>query len=250
MKSEDIHLSDWMRILVGEVPGSFYIEAFFRIVFIYLLLLVSMRLMGNRMGKPLTRNEMIAMVSLAAANGVALMAADRGLLPVVLIAAIVIGYQRWIAKRAARDARFESLVLDDLSILVADGRLNLDKLEEGVISRNQVFAKLRRFCHPHLRGKRAPAGPVARAHYRHRLPAGAAKGRRPIRLRQLRARAAQRPGPQRPVPPLRAAAVAAGGAGRLGAARFWVFHQSSRALTWARGPARWRGIARAGSAAG
>jgi uncharacterized membrane protein YcaP (DUF421 family) len=143
MKPEDIHLSDWMRILVGEVPGSFYIEAFFRIVFIYLLLIVSMRLMGNRMGKPLTRNELIAMVSLAAANGVALMAADRGLLPVVLIAAIVIGYQRWIATRATRNARFESLVLDDLSILVEDGRLNLDKLEEGVLSRNQVFAKLR-----------------------------------------------------------------------------------------------------------
>jgi uncharacterized membrane protein YcaP (DUF421 family) len=56
---------------------------------------MSMRLMGNRMGKPLTRNELLAIVSLAAANGVALMAADRGLLPVVLIAAIVIGYQRW-----------------------------------------------------------------------------------------------------------------------------------------------------------
>lgn len=143
MKPEDIHLRDWMRILVGEVPGSFYIEALFRIVFIYLLLIVSMRLMGNRMGKPLTRNEIIAMVSLAAANGVALMAADRGLLPVVLIAAIVIGYQRWIAKRAARDPRFESLVLDDLSILVEDGRLNLDKLEEGVLCRDQVLAKLR-----------------------------------------------------------------------------------------------------------
>jgi len=144
MKPEDIHLSDWMRIFVGEVPGSFYIEAIFRIVFIYLLLVASMRLMGNRMGSPLTRNEMIAMVSLAAANGVALMAADRGLLPVVVIAAIVIGYQRFIAWRAFRNKRFESAVLDDMSILVEDGRVNLDKLEEGVLCRNQLFAQLRK----------------------------------------------------------------------------------------------------------
>ncbi len=144
MKPEDIHLRDWLRILVGEVPGSFYLEALFRIVFIYLLLIASMRLMGNRMGKPLTRNEIIAMVSLAAANGVALMAADRGLLPVVLIAAIVIGYQRWIARQACRNARFERLVLDELSILVEDGRVNLDKLEEGVLCRDQLFAKLRK----------------------------------------------------------------------------------------------------------
>ena len=144
MKPEDIHLSDWMRILVGEMPGSFYIEAVFRIVFIYVLLVASMRLMGNRMGSPLTRNEMIAMVSLGAANGVALMAADRGLLPVVVIAVIVIAYQRFVAWWAFRNKRFESAVLDDMGILVEDGRLRLDKLEEGVLCRNQLLAQLRK----------------------------------------------------------------------------------------------------------
>jgi len=144
MKPEDIHLSDWMRIMVGEMPGSFYIEAVFRVVFIYLLLVGTMRLMGNRMGSPLTRNEMIAMVSLGAANGVALMAPDRGLLPVIVIAAIVICYQRFVARQAFRNKRFESAVLDDLAILVEDGRLHLDKLEQGVLCRNQLFAQLRK----------------------------------------------------------------------------------------------------------
>jgi uncharacterized membrane protein YcaP (DUF421 family) len=143
MKPEEIHLSDWLRIFVGEVPGSFYIEAVFRLVFIYLLLLGSMRLMGNRMGKTLTRNEIIALVSLAAGGGVALMAPDRGLLPVVIISAIVIGYQRLIAQLAFRNKRFESAVLDDMSILVKDGRMQLDKLEEGVLCREQLFAQLR-----------------------------------------------------------------------------------------------------------
>jgi len=92
MKPDEIRLGDWARILVGEVPGSFYFEAIIRVVFIYLLLIVAMRLMGNRMGKVLTRNEMVAMVSLAGANGVALMAPDRGLLPVVAVAAVIIGY--------------------------------------------------------------------------------------------------------------------------------------------------------------
>ncbi|TPG66345.1 YetF domain-containing protein [Hymenobacter nivis] len=144
MKPEDIHLSDWGRMLVGEVPASFYLEVVIRVVFIYLLLLLSMRLMGNRMGKTLTRNEMVAMVSLAAANGVALMAPDRGLLPVVVVAAIIVGYQQLFAWYAFRNKRFESLVLDDLSVLVEDGRLQLDKLEEGVLCRTQLLAKLRK----------------------------------------------------------------------------------------------------------
>jgi hypothetical protein len=126
MKPEEIHLSDWMRILVGEVPGSFYFEAIIRVVFIYLLLLVSMRLMGNRMGAVLT-----------------LMAPDRGLLPVVVVAIIIISYQRLIAWRAFHHPKFESAVLDDVSILVEDGRLNLDRLSAGVLSRERLLARLR-----------------------------------------------------------------------------------------------------------
>ena len=143
MKPEDIHLTDWLRILVGEVPVSFYLEAMLRVVFIYLLLLACMRLMGTRMGSVLTRNEMVAMVSLAAANGVALMAPDRGLLPVVMVAAIIVGYQRLIAWWALRSKKFESIVLDNVRILVQDGRLQLDALQASVLSREQMLSKLR-----------------------------------------------------------------------------------------------------------
>lgn len=143
MKPEEIHLSDWSRILVGAVPGSFYLEAIIRVVFIFLLLLVAMRLMGNRMGAVLTRNEMTAMIALAAANGVALMAPDRGLLPVVVVAVVIIGYQRLIAWWAFRNSKFESTVLDDVSILVEDGRLNIDRLAAGVLSREQLLGRLR-----------------------------------------------------------------------------------------------------------
>jgi len=143
MKPEEIHLSDWLRILVGEVPAGFYVEAVIRAVFIYLLLLASMRLMGSRMGAIMTRNEMAAMVALAAANGTALMAPDRGLLPAVVIAVVVIGYQRFIAWQAARSKRFESQVLDDVRLLVEDGRLDFKNLEASVLSREQMLARLR-----------------------------------------------------------------------------------------------------------
>jgi uncharacterized membrane protein YcaP (DUF421 family) len=132
-----------MRILFGEVPPNFLLEAVIRIVFIYLLLMFSMRLMGNRMGSMLTRNEMIALVSLAAANGVSLMSPDRGLLPVIIIAIIVIGYQRLIAWWSFRNKRFESLVLDDLDTLVKDGHIQLDKVERVRLTRERLLARFR-----------------------------------------------------------------------------------------------------------
>lgn len=143
MKPEEIHLSDWSRILIGEVPGSFYLEAVLRVVLIYLLLLASMRLMGSRMGGVLTRNEMTAMIALAAGGGIALMAPDRGLLPVLVVALVVVGCQRFTAWQAFRHPKFESTALDDVRLLVEDGRLDIDNLAASVLSYEQLLGRLR-----------------------------------------------------------------------------------------------------------
>jgi uncharacterized membrane protein YcaP (DUF421 family) len=143
MKPEEIQISDWARIFIGENPGSFFIEAIIRIGIIYLILMVSMRLMGKRMGSLLTRNEMIALVSLAAANGVALQSPERGLLPVVVIAIIIICFQKFIAWRAMKSTKFESLVLDDMDMLVQDGYLQLPNMEQTRLTRERIMAEFR-----------------------------------------------------------------------------------------------------------
>jgi len=81
MKPEEIHLKDWLRILIGEEPISFLLELIIRAAVVYLVLMLSMRLMGKRMSSQLSRNELATLVSLAAAVGVPMMAPDRGLLP-------------------------------------------------------------------------------------------------------------------------------------------------------------------------
>lgn len=143
MKPEEINITDWMRILLGEVPPSFLIEVAFRIAFLYFLLLISMRLMGNRMGGQLTRNEMVALVSLAASVGVSLLDPSRGLLPPVIIASTVIIFQRLIASKAVDNKKFESVVLDDINTIVKDGCLKLDSMEHTRITREGILAELR-----------------------------------------------------------------------------------------------------------
>jgi len=94
MKPEEIKFGDWMRVFVGEVPASFYLEIIIRMAVVYALLIVSMRLLGKRMASQLTRNELAAMVSLAAAIGVPILAPDRGILPAIIIAIVVIAVTR------------------------------------------------------------------------------------------------------------------------------------------------------------
>lgn len=143
MKEYEIKLSDIQRILIGEVPFHFYIEVIFRIAFIYLILMVSMRLMGKRMSTQLSRNEMAAVASLAAAVGVPLMNPERGLLPAFAIAVVIITYQILIAKKASVNKKFESATQDEYNTIVKDGILNTDAMLLTRISRDRVFAQLR-----------------------------------------------------------------------------------------------------------
>jgi hypothetical protein len=143
MKKEDIHLSDWLRILVGDVPGSFYIELVFRAALIYLILMIAMRFMGKRMSGLLSRNEMVAMVSLAAAVGTPLTSPDRGLLPAVVIAIIVVSVERWMSGKIFANERFERYAIGKLDILVSDAVIDLEILKKVRISRERLMAQLR-----------------------------------------------------------------------------------------------------------
>jgi len=143
MKPEEIHITDWMRIVMGDVPASFLLEVIIRIFFIYIVLLIFMRLMGKRMAGQLGRNEMAAVVSLAAAIGVPLQAPDRGLLPIVIIGLTIVGIQWYISRRAMQSTRFEYLVMDDVNTLIKDGRLLLDRLKTTRITQERLMAELR-----------------------------------------------------------------------------------------------------------
>jgi len=143
MKAYEIKLSDIQRMLIGEVPFQFYLEVILRIAIIYLILMVSMRLMGKRMSSQLSRNEMAAVASLAAAVGIPLMNPDRGLLPALVVAIVIICYQVFIASKASVNKKFESLTQDKYNMLVKDGVLNFKAMQLTRISRDRVFSQLR-----------------------------------------------------------------------------------------------------------
>lgn len=144
MPPEEIRITDLMRIFLGQVPWRFLIECVFRIACLYLLILVSMRLMGQRMAGQLSRIEMASLVSLAAAVGVPMQAPERGLLPSFLIALVVILIQNGVTSLSVRSRRFERIAQDDeASTLVKDGRLQLASLRKAVLTRERLLGELR-----------------------------------------------------------------------------------------------------------
>lgn len=143
MDSKDIYFGDWQRMFIGEVPASFFIELVIRGAVVYLILMLSMRAMGKRMSSQLSRTEMAALVSLAAAVGVPLMAPDRGILPAIVIAFVLVMVERLVARFAAKSELFERVAQGNVGLLVSDQVIRVNELKKVGISREQVFAQLR-----------------------------------------------------------------------------------------------------------
>jgi uncharacterized membrane protein YcaP (DUF421 family) len=134
---------DPARLWLGETSAVFLIEVALRMLFLYVVLLAALRMMGRRMSSQLTRNELLALVSLAAGVGPALQDPRQGLLPPLIIALWVAALQRGISYLSMRSDRFNALANGHAELLVEDGRLICDALRRNAISREHVFAQLR-----------------------------------------------------------------------------------------------------------
>jgi uncharacterized membrane protein YcaP (DUF421 family) len=143
MQSFEIHLNDWSRILFGNTPPEFFIELILRVTFIYLLIIFCIRLMGKRMAAQLSRNELVAIASLAASIGIPIQTPDRGLLPALLVALIVVGAQQLVARISSHNERFERRSQGNISILVDDCCLQMKELRRVRVSRGEIFGRLR-----------------------------------------------------------------------------------------------------------
>lgn len=143
MKKEDIQLGDWLRVFIGEAPGAFFIEIVIRTIVIYAILMIGFRLIGSRMAGQLSRTEQASLVTLAAAIGVPIQSPERGILPAIIIAIVVVFFGRIIAKRASKSEKFERISQGNIDTLVENGVLCLKNIRGTTLTRERVFAQLR-----------------------------------------------------------------------------------------------------------
>jgi uncharacterized membrane protein YcaP (DUF421 family) len=143
MNEQDIKLTDWERIVLGNVPPEFIIEVIFRMVLIYIAIVIVLRLMGRRMETMLSRGEMVTLVTLGAAMGVTIHAPERGILPSLAVLFMILGMQKLQAYITARNAKAEKLLLDEISVLVVNGVMQVKGMKKCRITRERLLAALR-----------------------------------------------------------------------------------------------------------
>ena len=159
-----------LRWLMGEAPWIFAAEVLLRFLFIYLFLLLVMRLMGRRFAGQLSIIDLAIMIMLGAAIGAPLQTPEKGILTTIVLLITLLGCFRLLSWGAFYSHRLEVLTQGDATLLVMDGRLALEHLHHAEFSRDRTFSELRSMGIQHLgevrRAWLEPSGRVSLLLYR------------------------------------------------------------------------------------
>jgi hypothetical protein len=132
------------RFLLSQGSWLSLLEISLRALTLFTLIIFSMRLFGRRVASQYTLFELSVVVTLAGAVGVPLQATNRGLLPPIVIMIAVITVQYAMAKCSVRYPRFEAAISGTVSTIVFKGELQLPELRRAALSRERLFAMLRK----------------------------------------------------------------------------------------------------------
>ncbi|MDJ1493140.1 DUF421 domain-containing protein [Cytophagaceae bacterium DM2B3-1] len=144
MKAEDIKFNDITRILFGsDAPVSFLLELVIRFLFLFILLIITLRLSGKSQTGSQNRIKQASIVSLAAAIGIPMMSPTRGLLPAIIIAIVIVGIQRLLSLWAFSNQKVANLVNGKYNTLVADGVFQLHDMHQVGLSKERLTAAIR-----------------------------------------------------------------------------------------------------------
>ncbi|MFK7602555.1 DUF421 domain-containing protein [Deinococcus sp. SM5_A1] len=143
MNGPEIIPFDWQRIWLGDAPPLFLLEIVFRTAVIFLWLLFLLRLTGKRGLAQLSALELVIVIALGSAAGDPLFYPEVPLLHAMLALALVVAFQRVLARLVVRSEVVESFMEGQPVELVRDGVFNIRVLEGTNLSREDLFEKLR-----------------------------------------------------------------------------------------------------------
>ena len=139
----DITVFDWRRMLLGDPPLPYMVEIGLKILIIFALLLLVLRLLGKHGQQNLSPMQHLLMIALGSAAGDALLYPD---VPIAYAAVILLGVTAVTLGVEFLSERFRPVrdyVESRPRILVKDGEIHWHALNSERTTRRELFAELR-----------------------------------------------------------------------------------------------------------
>lgn len=133
----------WKKFLLGEEDWSFLPEAIFRTVIMFLVILISLRLLGKRGVKQLSVFELGVIIGLGSAAGDPMFYKEVGLLTGLTVFLVVMSLYRLVTILINRSESFEKFVEGKPTVIIRRGKLLLYRFEREPIATDELFSELR-----------------------------------------------------------------------------------------------------------
>lgn len=141
---------DWNAFLFGDKEFSYLLEVFLRAVVMFLIILLALRILGKRSVAQLSVFELGVIIGLGSAAGDPMFHNDVGILPALLVFAVVIAMTRLLTWVINSSNKAERILEGEPVYLVKDGELLYKNFKQEPVAQNELFSQLRNHSVSHL----------------------------------------------------------------------------------------------------
>ena len=134
---------EWKTLLLGSEEWSFLMETGIRTAIMFMVILLSLRLLGKRGIKQLSVFELGVIIGLGSAAGDPMFYKDVGLLPGILVFSVVLGLYRFITYLITKSNRFEQFVEGQPVTLIEEGVFDANTFDHEPIAQDEFYSQLR-----------------------------------------------------------------------------------------------------------
>ena len=134
---------EWKKLLLGEEEWGFLFETVLRTAIMFIVILISLRLLGKRGVKQLSVFELVVIIGLGSAAGDPMFYKDVGILPALIVFAMVVGLYSLITYLIGTNKKFEVLVEGKPVCLIREGVFAVDNFRKEILGEDEFFAELR-----------------------------------------------------------------------------------------------------------
>lgn len=134
---------NWKELLLGGEEWSFLPETVLRTFIMFIVIMVSLRLLGKRGVKQLSIFELVVIIGLGSAAGDPMFYKDVGILPAMIVFVMIVMLYSTITYFIGKSKKFEALIEGKPVYLIKHGKFSVENFKKEPLGEYEFFAELR-----------------------------------------------------------------------------------------------------------
>lgn len=141
---------DFEKILLGDKDWAFIPEIAFRTLLMYLIVLVSLRLLGKRGVKQLSVFELVVIISLGSAAGDPMFYSEVGIISALAVFTVIVCAYKVTSHFVNKSKKIEELLEGSCTCLIEEGMFAIANFKKETLAQDEFFSELRQHSISHL----------------------------------------------------------------------------------------------------